>query len=291
MYWTAVNFDWNRIRAFLVTAEEGSLSAAARALGTTQPTLGRQVAAIEEELGVTLFERVGRGLELTESGLTLLDDVRSMGEAAERVSRLAAGQAQDITGPVSISASEVVAAHILPPILTELRQRHPGITLEIVASNATSDLKRREADIAIRNHRPTDGGLIARRLPDRAARLYATPGYLASLSHPNSLQDAVLIGFDTSPALVNALKQTCLELSQANVQIISSNQLVQWQMVQQGAGVGLMLQEVGDVDPTMERALPGGKPIPIPMWLTAHRELATSLRIRTVFDFLAERLV
>jgi DNA-binding transcriptional LysR family regulator len=290
MDWTNITFDWNRIRAFLVTAEEGSLSAAARALGTTQPTLGRQVAAIEEELGVTLFERVGRGLELTEAGLALLDDVRTMGEAAGRVSRLAAGQAQEITGQVSISASEVVSAYLLPPILTDLRHLHPGINLEIVASNATADLKRREADIAIRNHRPTDDGLIARRLPDRMVRLYATPDYLAGLSEQQTLGDAVLIGFDTGPALIGALNQAGLSLSQDSVQITSTNQLVQWQMARQGAGIGLMLQEVGDADPTMERALPDMAPIPVPMWLTAHRELATSLRIRSVFDFLAERL-
>ncbi len=287
MDWGAITFDWNRIRAFLVTAEEGTLSAAARALGTTQPTLGRQVAAIEEELGVTLFERVGRGLELTEAGLALLDDVRSMGEAARRVSRLAAGQAQEISGQVSISASEVISAYLLPPVLSDLRQLHPGISLEIVASNATVDLKRREADIAIRNHRPTDNGLIARRLPDRMVRLYATAD---SLLHMRTLDDAVLIGFDSGPALVNALNKAGLNLTQENIQIISANQLVQWQMARQGAGVGLMLQEVGDSDPTMERAFPDINPIPVPMWLTAHRELATSLRIRTVFDYLAERI-
>ncbi len=121
MDWRSVNFDWNRARAFLVTAEDGSLSAAARALGMARPTLGRQVDALEEELDVVLFERVRRGLTLTPSGLELLDHVRAMGEAASRVSLAAAGQSQAIEGSICIAASEVYAPLVLPPILAKLR--------------------------------------------------------------------------------------------------------------------------------------------------------------------------
>ena len=146
-----MKFDWNRARAFLVTAEEGSLSAAARALGMAQPTLGRQVDALEEELGVILFERVGRGFTLTPSGLELLDHVREMGNAANgRVSLTAAGQSQSIEGTVVIAASEVHAAMLLPPILRQIAGTPTlGFGLEIVASSKTSDLRRREADIAL----------------------------------------------------------------------------------------------------------------------------------------------
>jgi DNA-binding transcriptional LysR family regulator len=151
MDWRSVKFDWNRARAFLVTAEEGSLSAAARALGMAQPTLGRQVDALEQELGVVLFERVGRGFTLTPSGLELLDHVRAMGDAANRVSLTAAGQSQSIEGKICIAASETYAAILLPPIIAKLRQVEPGIHIEIVASTKASDLLRREADIAIRN--------------------------------------------------------------------------------------------------------------------------------------------
>jgi len=151
MDWNSVNFDWNRARAFLVTAEEGSLSAAARALGMAQPTLGRQVDALERELGVTLFQRVGRGLVLTPGGLALLDHVRAMGEAANRVSLSAFGQSQSIEGTICISASETYAAVLLPPIIAKLRLAEPRIKIEIIASHTTSDLRRREADIALRN--------------------------------------------------------------------------------------------------------------------------------------------
>ncbi|MDH5452601.1 MAG: LysR family transcriptional regulator, partial [Paracoccaceae bacterium] len=142
-------FDWNHMRAFLATAEGGSLSAAARALGQTQPTLGRQVAALEAQLGIMLFERVGRSLALTQSGRDLLEHVRSMGEAANRISLAASGQSQSIEGRVRITASDIMSAYVLPPVLRHLRQLAPLLDIDIVAANDIRDLMRREADIAI----------------------------------------------------------------------------------------------------------------------------------------------
>lgn len=127
MDWRAVTFDWNRARAFLVTAEEGSLSAAARALGMAQPTLGRQVSALEAELGTVLFERAGRGLTLTPSGLELVEHVRAMAEAANQVSLTASGQSQTVEGTSRITASEITAAHSPPPLIAKLRHAEPGI--------------------------------------------------------------------------------------------------------------------------------------------------------------------
>lgn len=178
MDWRSVKFDWNRARAFLVTAEEGSLSAAARALGMTQPTLSRQVDALEEELSLVLFERAGRGLILTPSGLELLEHVRGMGEAASHVSRAASGQSQSIEGSICIAASEVYSALILPPIIQKLRREYPGISIEIVASNASSDLLRREADIAIRHVASSQPDVITKKIRDDEAFFYATHGYL-----------------------------------------------------------------------------------------------------------------
>ena len=129
MDWRTITFDWNRARAFLVTAQEGSYTAAARALGVAQPTIGRQVAALEAELGVTLLEQAGTGHRLTAAGLELVDHVRAMGEAATRVSLAAAGQNLSLEGVVCITASEVISAHLLPPILDRIREAHPGIEL------------------------------------------------------------------------------------------------------------------------------------------------------------------
>lgn len=155
--------DWNHLRAFLATVESGSLSAAARSLGLTQPTLGRQVAALEQELGVLLFERLGRSLVPTLAGRELFESARSMGEAASRLSIIASGQSQSIEGLVRITASDIVAAHILPPILKRLNEVAPGIVVDVVADNDVRDLMRREADIAIRHVRPEQPDLIARR--------------------------------------------------------------------------------------------------------------------------------
>ena len=155
------NLDWNQLKAFLQTAQTGSLSAAARKLGLTQPTLSRQVAAIEQQMGVTLFERVGKSMVLTPTGLDLLEHARAMGTAAEALGLAASGRSQAVGGVVSVSATDVVATHLLPPILQRLRAQEPGIAVEVIASNALSDLLRREADIAIRHVQPEQPELIA----------------------------------------------------------------------------------------------------------------------------------
>ena len=293
MDWRSVNFDWNRARAFLVTAEEGSLSAAARALGLAQPTLGRQVAALEQELGVALFERLGRGLALTPSGLELVEHVRAMGDAAGRVSLTASGQSQTIEGTICITTTEVYAAFILPPIVAKLRRSAPGIVVEIVASNAVSDLRRREADIAIRNGRPTDPELVARKVKDDAAQLYASPAYLDRIGHPKSVAEfshADFIGFEDNKPLLDGLNALGFNLTGRNFPVLTGSHLVHWEFVKQGMGVGVMQLQIGDAEPSVKRILPKMEPIEIPVWLVAHRELKTSRRVRLVFDFLFEEL-
>ncbi len=293
MDWRAVKFDWNRARAFLVTAEEGSLSAAARALGMAQPTLGRQVDALEEELGVVLFERVGRGLTLTPSGHELLAHVREMGEAANRVSLAAAGQSQSIEGSICISASEVYAAFLLPPILAKLRRAHPGIHIEVIPSAKASDLRRREADIAIRNFQPKEPDLIARKIRDVPARLYATPAYLERIGNPkrpSDLRHADFISIDSSGVFLKGLNAMGMELTERNFPILTENYLVMWELVKHGLGIGVFDGNIGDAEPRVRRVLPDLPPLMFPIWLVAHRELNTSRRVRVVFDLLAEEL-
>ncbi len=293
MDWKAVNFDWNRARAFLVTAEEGSLSAAARALGMTQPTLGRQVSALEKELNVALFERVGQGLILTPSGLELVEHVRAMGEAANKVSLVASGQSQSIEGSVCISASEVHAYFYLPKIIKKLRKIAPKINIEIIATNKVSDLRRREADIAIRNFRPTHPELIARKIRDEKAQLYATSEYIQSLTEPVTLtilNSAEYISFDSSGELMNGLNALGLNLNKTNFPIISENFLTHWQLVKQGVGIGIMPTDIGDSDPLVQRVTDDFPIIEYPIWLTTHRELNSSRRVRLVFDLLVKEL-
>lgn len=293
MQWRHLDFDWNHVRAFLATVEEGSLTAAARATGATQPTLGRQVSALEEELGVALFSREGRGLSLTPTGLRLVEHARSMAEQALRFSRVAAGQSLSLDGPICISAGEVIAAHILPPIVADIRARHPGIQIHIVATNQVSDLGGREADIALRNFRPAEGELVARKVREDRGYLYATPDYLASLGcplSPEGLSTAEFVAFDDSDLFMDGLNAMGLSLGPQNFPWVSANQQVQWALVTQGSCVGVMMETLGDADSRVVRVLPAQFAFPVPLWLTSHREVRTSQRVRTVFDLLVEAL-
>lgn len=292
MDWRRIDFDWNQVRAFLVTAEEGSYSAAARALGIAQPTIGRQVAGLEQALGVTLFTRKGRGVAVTKTGLELVEHVRAMAEAATRVSRIATGQTTSLEGPVTITASTMVAFALLPPLLAQVRRAHPGIELEVVATNASVDLRQRDADLAIRNVQPKEPDLVARRLPERQAHLYATPRYLKSLGRvtPEALSKAHFIGFARGDAYRAGLAALGLMLEEENFPLYSQDQHVQWALVREGLGIGMMLSEVGDADPAVRRVLPSLPGVPIPMWLVTHQDVRTSQRLRVVADSLAAGL-
>lgn len=293
MDWRSVKFDWNRARAFLVTAEEGSLSAAARALGLAQPTLGRQVDALEEELGVVLFERVGRGLALTPAGHELLDHVRAMGDAASRLSMTAFGQSEAMEGEVSITASDAYAAMVLPPILARLHAAEPRIRIEVIAANNASDLLRREADIALRNFRPREPDLVARKIRDATARFYGTPAYLerrGPFDTPQDLARAAIIDLDSNGMMMDWLNRQGLGLTSANFPFRCASYPAMWAMVKEGLGLGIIDDRIGDADPSVRRAVPGFAPFEFPIWLVAHREIHRSRRLRYVFDFLAEAL-
>ena len=293
MEWKGTTFDWNQARAFLVTAEEGSLSAAARALGLTQPTLSRQVAGIEEALGVTLFERTSRALLLTQAGTQLLQHFRTMGDAANRISIAATGQSQSITGHVAIAATNLLATQYLPAILAELRTMAPDLQVEIVTSNQLSDLRRREADIAIRHARPQDDALFAKRLPDRTATLYASKSYLASVGNPSKAEEfrsLQFVGFDHPDHLLGLMASRGLELTRANFNLCTASGTLSVELMRQGLGIGILPDEIAKEYEELVVAWDGFAPIEVETWLVAHRELRTNPSIRLVFDLLADEL-
>lgn len=293
MNWSAIAFDWNQARAVLATIEEGSLSAAARALGLTQPTLGRQVAALEEDLGVTLFERSGRQLLPTPAAMALAEHVRAMGEAATRVSLVASGQSTAIEGRVRISATEGYASVVLPRFVRDMRAREPGIVIEIVATNALSDLRRREADIAIRNTEPADPDMIARRLSDQTGGLFATPGLIAEHGPFREIADlarAPFVGFGDDTQLLEALQKRQLPVTRANIVSGSDSHLVHWELARAGVGIGLNSWLIGAATPELARVLEDRVSFAFPVWLVAPRELKTSARVRLVYDALADHL-
>ena len=287
------NLDWNQLKAFLETADTGSLSAAARKLGLTQPTLSRQVAAIEQRMGVTLFERVGKAMALTPTGLDLLEHARAMGAAAEALSLAATGRSQAVGGVVSVSATDVVAAHLLPPLVRQLREAEPGITLEVISSNALSDLLRREADIAIRHVKPEQPELIARLIREAAANFYASEDWVKAHGHPRHAAEVAhlpFVGSDRSGQFLAYLRQHGLPLTEANFSCYADHSMAHWALVRHGLGIGAMMEEVARDTPGIVRVLDDVPPVRFPVWLVTHRELRTSRRIRVVFEALAQGL-
>lgn len=285
-------FDWNRMRGFLATADEGSLSAAARALGLTQPTLSRQIAALEDELGLMLFERVGRGLALTAAGREMHRHVRDMGAAADRVALAALGQSQTIEGVVRITASDVLSAVLLPRAVGRIKALAPNLVIDVIAANDLRDLMRREADIAIRHVRPDQPDLVARLICEATGYFYASRAYLATRGHPRSLKDLDqhdFISMGDTPRMVAYLREIGIDLDERQFRVGSENGMVGWALAQAGLGIVPMDEAVAKHSPDMVRILPQTA-ISFPIWLATHREIHTSPKIRLVFDVLAEVL-
>jgi DNA-binding transcriptional LysR family regulator len=293
MDWTTVAFDWNHARTFLAIAETGSLSAAARALKQTQPTMGRQLNALESELGLVLFERVGRGLELTPTGKSLAQHVGAMRDAAAHVSMAASGRSDLIEGPIAITASDISSAYLLPPIFAELTKLAPKLHINIIAANDLRDLLRREADIAIRHVRPTEPELIARLVANASGRLVCAQSYIDRCGTPTDIADLSnheFISFGDPQQTIDYLHNMDIHLTKQNFKIRCDNGVVSWEMVRAGMGLAFMDSRVIEKFPDLVHALPDLAPIEYPIWLTTHRELHTSQKIRLVYDLLAKMI-
>lgn len=285
--------DWNLLKSFCAVADLGSLTAAAGALGISQPTLSRQMAELEALAGVALFERLPRGLRLTEAGGALVVPARRMLAAAQSASLAATGQNRELAGTVRITASEVMSAFVLPPILAGLRAAFPAIQIELVASNRVDNLLEREADIAVRMVRPVQGGLVAKKIADYPTGFYAHESYLArnGWTAPHDAQRPYdWIGLDQSNQLIEGFRAGGWDVDRSFFAFRCDSQIVGWHAVLAGMGVGIGLQRVAQDCPQLVQVM-RDQPTPrLPVWLTAHRELRDSVRIRTVFDGLATAL-
>jgi DNA-binding transcriptional LysR family regulator len=256
----------------------------------TQPTLGRQVAALEAALDMVLFERIGRKLVLTPAGQDLLQEMRAMGVAANRASLVASGRAQTIAGEVCVSVTDVIAFYVMPHIVADLQKIAPQIRLKVLASNSLSDLQRREADIAVRHVAPTQPDLIARKLRETQGRLYASQSYLDRHGPIDSVSDAktaAFVGIGDSEELLSYLQNWGLPITMDNLRVLGESGLSGWEMARHGLGVTPMMEDIASFFPEIKLVLPHLAPIPVPYWLTTHRELHTSKRIRLVFDRMA----
>lgn len=294
MDWSSIQFDWNRTRAFLIVAEEGSLSAAARSLNMSQPTLGRQIAALEQELNVTLFEQVGKRQVLTLSGQKLVGYVKQMAEAANQLSLMALGQRTDLSGLVTVSVSQLDALYRIPPVIRTIRQIAPDIELRIDVSNDVADLKRREADIAVRSFRPEQNDLIARKIVDEPIGIYCSPLYadrFPGVRHLKDLRHADFIGYDVSNSMKDNLRKLGGEPETYRFPIITRFQLLHIELAKLDQGLIFLPMDVGSQIPELTCLFPKEEPVMvIPVWLVCHRELRTNPSVNLVFNALADAL-
>jgi DNA-binding transcriptional LysR family regulator len=284
------SFDWSLMRSFLAMIERGSLLAAARQLGVSQPTLGRHVAELERQLGAVLFERTGRGLVATSAARSIADQARAMADNAEAIGRTLTGQSTQLSGSVRITASQTVATYLLPQLLAGFREREAGIAIDIIASNAIANLLRRDADIAVRMVRPTQASLVARRVGEVRIGAYARKDYLRRRGVPDNPSDLTrhnLIGLDRDDSIIRTFASFGHSIERDSFMIRSDDHLVLWQALCAGLGIGFAATWLADREPRLERVLPDLPTTRLPVWLTVHREIRASARIRALYDFMA----
>ena len=282
--------SWDRYRTLLAVLAEGSLSGAARSLDLSQPTVGRHIEALEAELGAPLFTRSAGGLAPTEAALALRPHAESMAAAAEALVRTASGERDAVRGVVRLTASDVVGVEVLPPILTGFHEAHPEVAIELALSNRVEDLLRRDADIAVRMVRPTQGALLAKRVGAVRLGLFAHRRYLEAHGAPARLDDPSVapIGFDRDPDAVRALRDRQLNFQRESFALRTDNDLAQLAAIRAGFGVGGAQLPIARRDPDLVEVLEGQFRYEMEVWVAMHEDLKTSRRMRLMFDWLVE---
>lgn len=285
------SFDWALVRSFLAALDHGSLLGAARVLGTSQPTVGRHIAELEHQLGVVLFERTGRGLRPSDAAQQLADAARAMQAGADALARRVSGGQGVLSGSVRLSASQPVACYLLPPVLAQMRRALPEVQVELVVSNAVSNLLRREADIALRMVRPDQASLVARRIGTVTLGAHAHTDYLRRRGTPREPADLLtheVIGDDRQGDIARGFAAMGLAVDPTRFALRTDDLIAHWEAVRAGLGVGFVAGYVARTDAQVRPVLPQLKLPTLPIWLTVHREIRTSARIRAVYDFLAQ---
>ena len=287
--------DWNLLRALGAVLDQGSFTQGAVRLGTSQPTLSRQIAALEAQLGTVLFERGTRRLQPTPAALALADPARRMLAAAQACALAADAvgtAAGDLAGTVRITASEVVSAEVLPALLADLAQRHPQIQIELVPGDTLSNLLEREADIAVRMLRPTQGTLITRHMADWPLGFYAHRRLIDTQGLPTlaTLTQHRWVGLDQSTQMLDGFRAAGQAVDRRFFAFRCDSQPVNLAMVRAGLGIGVVMVPLARRLPDLVQVLPELTLPVLPVWLTAHRELRASRRLQRVFDHLAAGL-
>ena len=285
--------EWHLYRSFLATVNEGSLSAASRSLGLTQPTLGRHIEALEAALGLTLFTRSLDGVVPTTAALRLVQPAEAMAAAADAALRAASGDAVEDRGTVRITASDLVGAEVLPHILARFHEQYPLIAFELSLTNKNEDLLRGDADIAVRMDRPTQGALVAKKIGQVNIGLFAHRRYLKLRGHPmrpEELADHSLIGSDRDPAAARLLARWGVNMRADQFSFRSDNDLAQLAAIRAAVGIGGVQLGIARRDKELVAVLPASFMFSLDMWLAMHRDQRTSRRVRLVFDALGASL-
>jgi DNA-binding transcriptional LysR family regulator len=278
--------DWDLYHCFLSVVQQGSLSAAARQLSLSQPTLGRKIAELETRLGVVLFTRSQSGLAPTQDAMRLIPLIESMAGAASALERRARESADRLSGVVRISASEVISAEVLPAILTDFCDRHPDVIIELVVTNSLSDLLRRDADIAVRMTRPVQDALVTRKLGESRLGLYASQTYLDRHGTPATVAELAVhrvIGFDRRKPAVAGLPDFDADLFGWRC----DNDLAGLAALRAGFGIGVCQAAIAAREPTLLPLLETSFHIDMTVWLAMHEELKPAPLMRASFDAIA----
>jgi DNA-binding transcriptional LysR family regulator len=281
---------WELYRSFLSVLREGSLSGAARSLGLTQPTIGRHVDALEQSFGFALFTRSQHGLAPTDAARELRPYAETLEATARAALRAACGRGDEVRGTVRVTASEVVGVEVLPPILARLRQDNPALVIELVVSNRTDDLLRRDANIAVRMHRPAQEALLARRLGTIELGLFGHARYLDRSGVPRSLEDLqthALIGFEQETAFIRGVRASGVPLHRGLFALRTDSDLAQLAAIRSGFGIGVCQVGLARRDGQLVRVLPQVVSIGLEVWLGMHEDLRANRRCRVAFDALA----
>ncbi|WP_266156364.1 LysR family transcriptional regulator [Dyella silvatica] len=282
--------SWELYRSFLAVMREGSLSAAARMLGMTQPSLGRHVRELEAKLGVALFARSPQGLTPTDIAHELVPHAQSMAAASAALRRAASANHDDIRGVIRVTASEMVGTEVLPSMLADFRQQHPGIVIELSLSNQSEDLLRRDADIAIRMVQPTQGALVARHVGKVAIGLYAHQRYIKVNGRPKTMDELVahaLIGFDNEAPYIRSLRPKGSPFVRENFALRTDSDMAALAAIRAGYGIGFAQVGIARRDPKLIRLMPDSLELNLDTWVVMHEDLRRSVRNRKLFDHLA----
>jgi DNA-binding transcriptional LysR family regulator len=284
---------WELYRTFLEVLRDGSLSGAARRLAITQPTVGRQIAALEAALGLALFTRSPRGLAPTQAALDLAEHAQAMARAAAALQRAATGALATDAGTVRMTASEVIGCEVLPGILAEFRRAHPAMTLELALTNRNEDLLRRDADIAVRMVRPTQQALLAQRIGTVAIGLYAHQTYLERFGLPEdvaALRRHCLIGFDREDVAYRSIGIEAWGITRESFGFRCDNDAAQLAALRAGVGIGGCQKNLAARMPGLVAVLPQAVEFKLEIWLAMHEDLKATRRVRELYDHLAAGL-